>query len=349
MKSKSTVKNVGSDTEVQIIPGAPLSPVMPIGERDRYIHGMVSDNILHVIRVVSNPCGYARRYNLANQQDEHLKGMRNIILYTVECQFGDRCFQLTDSDNKTHLQLRTNSEIWTKENMINLAVEKLLPKDWKYMAWIDADITFRDNSWAAKTIEELQHFAIVQPWSDMLDLGVAGNVLHHFRSFGYQCQHVLDIGLYNGKPNFGHPGLAWACTRKFYDKVGKLLDCGILGSGDHHMAWSCISKFDNFGSSAGYINYCMEWQNLAHVACGCQVGYIPGRIEHNFHGGRRNRFYLKRMDILLKWCFDPTTDIDYDSQGLMILNGKPGLEMDIRRYNRSRNEDTIDEDGEETY
>ena len=40
--------------------------------------------------------------------------------------------------------------------------------------------------------------------------------------------------------------------------------------------------------------------------------------------------------------YDPDTDLTYDAQGLIQLIGKPRLEQDIRLYNRSRQEDSIE-------
>ena len=41
--------------------------------------------------------------------------------------------------------------------------------------------------------------------------------------------------------------------------------------------------------------------------------------------------------------FDPDTDLAYDEQGVLHLVGKPRLESAIRKYNRSRCEDSIEE------
>ena len=52
----------------------------------------------------------------------------------------------TNANNKKHLQLNTNNiPLWHKENMINIGIRKLLPNNWKAVAWIDADIEFGAN------------------------------------------------------------------------------------------------------------------------------------------------------------------------------------------------------------
>jgi hypothetical protein len=77
-------------------------------------------------------------------------------LYIVELAYGNQSFQVTKSNNTRHLQIRTNTApLWHKENMINMAVQHLLPDSWKAFAWIDADIEFDSSSWALDTLKIL--------------------------------------------------------------------------------------------------------------------------------------------------------------------------------------------------
>jgi hypothetical protein len=76
------------------------------------------------------------------------------------------------------------------------------------------------------------------------------------------------------------------------------------------------------------------------------VGYIPGTLLHNFHGAKRNRFYLDRWKILTQNAYDPETDIKADWQGLWQLEDTDDRQIklrdEIRQYFRARNEDSID-------
>jgi arginyl-tRNA--protein-N-Asp/Glu arginylyltransferase len=85
---------------------------------------------LNVIVVISNPCFYARRYQLFNQFINRMNEDDNVELYVVEMAYGDQKFIVTKSSNPKHLQIRTQTPLWHKENMINLAVKKLLPKNY---------------------------------------------------------------------------------------------------------------------------------------------------------------------------------------------------------------------------
>lgn len=314
--------------------------------------GLRNDETLHVIGVVTNPVRYQSRYRLARQWLKEMEATKHVKVYMVEAAYKDRHFEVTESIMPNHLQLHTDSEIWLKENLINLGVRYLLPKDWKYMAWVDCDVHFRDPNWALSTIHQLQHYNIVQPWSDAVDLNFHGEIHQHFKGFGglhaKRKKKWHHKGMKSCGYEYAHTGYAWACTRYFYETVEKLLDFCIVGAGDHHMAWACLGMIEEtihqkIGSS--YKKACREWQEKASYACAKLVGFTPGRIEHFHHGPKERRNYWGRWDILLSAGFDPVRDLSYDSQGLLKLRGdnKYQLEQDVMAYNRQRLEDSIEQ------
>lgn len=311
--------------------------------------GLISDNTLHVVRVITNPVRFHSRYRLYREQEEALSKMPNLKLYTVEAAFGDRHHEVTESCNPNHLQVRINSEIWIKENLINLGVAHLLPRNWRYMAWIDADIEFRNHHWGQETLHQLQHFAVVQPWQTCLDLGFHGHGMQLFNSFGYIHQRGDRKQKWSGEPyTYAHSGFAWACTRAFWENLpGKgLMDFPILGSADHHMAWAMIGEVGSTihgKMQPSFFRRCEEWQRDAVQVCRKQVGFTPGRIEHHFHGPKKRRMYRERWQILVDHKFDPDKDLMYDAQGVLHLVNNPALEHAIMKYNRGRFEDSIEE------
>jgi hypothetical protein len=309
------------------------------------------DNTLHVIGVISNPVRFHSRYRLFRQWAKEMLGCEHVKLHVVESTFGDRhpeCAPEFDGEYN-YLHVRTKSEIWLKENLINLGVRHLLPQNWKYMAWIDCDVSFRNPMWALETIHQLQHYQIVQPWADAVDLAFDGTIHKHFKSFGYfRAKHMKQSATASNPYHhpYGHTGFGWACTRYFYENVEKFLDFGILGSGDAHMAYACLGRVQetvNQKMQPGYKHLANIWQSKAVHACGGMVGYVPGRIEHHFHGPKSRRQYANRWEILVKYKFDPMKDLRYDGQGVLKLKGKTSLEHAIMRYNRERMEDSIEQ------
>lgn len=324
------------------------------GHLQNHIHNkeLISDSTLHVIGVISNPRRYHSRYRLAREWIDRMKNTPNVNLCLVECAFGDRHHELTQSHNPNHLQLRTKSEIWIKENMINLGVKHLLPKNWKYLAWVDCDVEFRNPHWALETIHQLQHYPIIQPWQSACNLGSTGNVSKTMNSVGEMIDQGVSIntkcpGKYTGDPyKFGHTGYAWACTRAFFENVQGLIDFAILGSADHHMALGCRGYYSHSVHSAmkgPFMELCHAWQTRAMQVTHGIIGYVAGRIEHHFHGPMSRRDYVGRWEILIKHGFDPVHDLRRDDQGLIQLAGKPKLEHAIRMYNKKRLEDSIEE------
>lgn len=311
--------------------------------------GLVQDDTLHVIGVISNTVRWHSRYRLYRDWAEHVAAHDHVKLYTVEAAFGDRHHEVTDAGNSGHLQVRTNGEAWIKENLINLGVRHLLPRTWRYVAWVDCDVVFRDSNWAGEALQQLQHFPVIQPWQNALDLGPTGNVLQCFQSFGHLHQskpgQPKQVKATDPYP-YGHSGYAWACTRTFWEAVGGLIDFAVLGSGDHHMANAMVGTVEatvHGGLGPSYLRRCLDWQRRAMRITHGEVGFSTGRIEHSFHGPKKARGYQNRWQILVQNHYDPDHDLSYDHQGVIHLVGKPQLEQAIRRYNRSRAEDSVEE------
>ena len=301
---------------------------------------------LNVIVVISNPCLYARRYILMKQFVDRIEkyDSTTVNLFIVELAYKDQKYMVTDKTNPNHLQLRTEVPLWHKENMINIAVQKLLPKDYKAFAWIDADLEFESCTWAKDTLKILNGSKdIVQLFSHASDLDSNETSMRVFNSAGYQYTKQLP---FCGKgDNFWHPGFAWAITRRAYEKIGGLFEFGILGSGDNIMMFSLLSnglKAINSESSKGYKQSISDYERkIKHL----RFGYVPGLIRHYFHGTKANRQYTERWQILIKHEYDPFTHIMYDDKsGLIIPNlvfFSEELKEDIMNYFRERQEDHL--------
>lgn len=307
-----------------------------------------SDNTLYVIGVCSNVARFHSRYRLARKWMEHMASTPNVQLCIVEAAFGDHKHEITDKHNPWHLQVKIHTNMWLKENMMNLAVRHLFPHDWKYCAWVDMDVFFEDKHWAQDCMNELQKFAVIQPWSDCIDLGPTGNILTHFRSFGHQHQKKIPKQTHPMQPYaLAHPGFAWSCTREFYENLpGGFMWWPPLGSADFHQAFACIGQVEYTiykGLAKSFHRLCNEWQQRAVRITHNQVGFISGFIKHGFHGPKAKRYYLDRVKLLVKYGYDPDKHIKWDHQGLPFIFGLPGLEHEMHLYGLSRSEDSIEE------
>ena len=320
---------------------------------------------LYVITPVSNTQRYRVRYDLYRAFEAHIQES-GAILITVEKAFGGRPFELTQPNNPYHVQVRGEHELWDKENLINIGFSHIIQRfpDVKYIAWVDADVKFTRPDWVQETIQQLQHYQIVQMWSQIQDVSPDYELVHsnYPNSWCYNwCNGRNPIKLpgkntypYPGKGDnrnwYGPPGLAWAARREALDALGGLIDWGIVGSSDAYMAacliggvqYQLLKTFNK-----GYKESFMIWQDRAERHIRRNIGYVPGLALHYWHGNKKNRRYIDRNQILVKNNFNPNYDLKKDIQGLWQLVDHGDLRSielrdALRKYFKQRNEDSID-------
>lgn len=324
----------------------------------------------YVITCVSNTQRFKSRYNLYRKFAKHMEDS-GVKLFTLELAYGDRPFEITEDTYGTEIRLRTRQELWHKENMLNIVMQHL-PRNWKYVAWIDADITFMRPDWAQETVQQLQHYDFVQMFSQALDIGPSPDYHVVQSAYGFMYCYLNQLEnrdipplLLNGKLNPGrhsnavgyygkkdksiywHPGFAWAARRDAVTKCGGLLDTGVLGAGDHHMALGMIGQAGSGipeGVTEGYRESVTRWQDRCTRSIRKNVGYVPGTIHHAWHGTKANRKYWDRWRILLDNKFDPYRDLMRDENGIyqLVDHGDERsikLRDQIRAYFRQRDED----------
>lgn len=325
-----------------IINGIEIDSIQcPFNEiRSAILNNEPIDTTLHVICVISNPCQYARRYILAREFIKRMESESNITLYVVELAYGDHKFYVTDSKNKHHLQLRGTIPLWHKENMINIGVRKLLPPSWKAFAWIDADIDFENTSWALDALKVLNGCKdVIQLFSHAVDMNKNEDAMSIFPSFGFQYMKRRARG--GNGINLWHPGFAWAMTRNAYDRLGGLYELSILGAGDHNMSLAFLGNGKHSFHGETTDEYKDSILHFEKVAKTLRLGYIPGVILHFFHGSKKNRKYVERWKLLVKYSYKPNIHMTHREDGLLIPTVLcPGeLLDDIMTYFKERNED----------
>jgi len=303
-------------------------------------------SLLHVIAPRFNPVRYSTPEKIFQEWVQHMLAS-GVQVHVIECQVGDRPFVNDTPGIASHIGVRDKTLIWVKENLINIAVSRL-PQDWKYVAWIDSDVFFRNSNWAADTVHALQQYDFVQPWATCYDLGPNDEHLAVHTSF---CKIWHERKPIMQGPNagssayqFAHPGFAWASTRYALEIAGGIPDTAILGAADHHMAMALIGRVNDSipgNCTEGYKRPLQQWQARVMPHINGNISYVPGTIEHKWHGKKARRFYVSRWDILTKYAFDPATDLKRNVWSVWELTGnKPDLRNAIDRYFRNRDEDS---------
>lgn len=295
---------------------------------------------LHVITALFNPDRFRTRYAHYRAFAEHMKAS-GVVLHTVELAFGERAFEVTLPGDPLQIQLRTNQDMWYKENLQNVAVRRSDP-ECKYFAFIDADFHMTRPDWAYEALHLMQRYPVLQLFSTYSTL--QGNFRHEntMPSFmgAFRSGKKLDP---DGNGWLGATGGAWGMTRDAYNTLGGLLDSEPVGSADWHMIFALIGMEDPYVRkkmvSTGYCLTLQQWAARAKLLNG-RIGCLDNHAIHYYHGPVAQRGYSTRWQILTKFEFDPITDLVRDSQGLWQFAGnKPEMENEIIAYMEGRGDD----------
>lgn len=311
-----------------------------------------SKDTLYVLCVIFNPRRFESRYRLYKQFAKYIE-YSGAVLVTCEIAWDGRPFEVTQPHNKYHLQLRTDYEFWHKERGLNLALAHLkqIHPEARKVAWIDADVQFSNVNWVQDTLFALDHYDVVQPYSQGINLNPKDEMMwkadslfaNYVKKLGYHQKPPKQVKYLSG----GHPGLAWAATIKALDSLGGLLDICAAGSGDTHMANCLMGDYTLYTSphySPGLMKAFKDWAEKCDRHIKRNIGFVHGICFHHWHGKSAQRGYEKRIGILCFHQFDPATDLVITDNGLYKWAGnKPELEHDVRLSLSSRNEDSIDE------
>lgn len=280
---------------------------------------------------------------------EHMR-RSGVKLITVELALGDRPFEVTDSDDPLDRQLRTWDEIWHKEAQINYGVFNVVPPNWEYIAWLDCDISFLDEKgWATEVVHKLQENMVVQVWETCVNKGPNGEALSTNHSFVSMYEKwkkgIIKKYQQQGYP-YWHPGFGWAARREAFEGLGGLMDFGVVGHGDHHMALALAGGdflekfFKKHPVHPNYYDLAMGWKERADDIVRQDIGFVPGTIIHEWHGRKVDRKYQERLENIRPERFNPMRDVIRAPNGMWRLsNLNSGFRDDHRYWARGRNED----------
>jgi hypothetical protein len=221
---------------------------------------------------------------------------KGLPVFVIELVFGDNAPEF-----KKAFHVRGDSHMFHKERLCRL-LETRIPKRYKKIAFLDADVLFPDDKWYKETSELLNDHDVVQPFrtADWLDLS-------YKKAEDRRNSVVMMPG---PKWDFTyHPGFAWAFRREWYTKVG-FYDWAVSGSGDTLSSAHWLNKTfpPTFKSlplamAASYEDYC----KLPRP----RITFRAGAIQHLYHGARKNRQYSERHKFL---------DVKQDIREMIVRN-----------------------------
>ena len=277
-----------------------------------------------------------------------MQGMRaaGVTCITIECAFADAAFELPAALDV--LQLRSDTLLWQKERLLNLAAS-WLPADCEYVAWLDCDIVFDEPDWTDAVVQVLQHYPIAQVWQDCVRLQADGSIgeqadsVSSFAAVMQSQPDVLHAGRYD---SHGHTGYGWAMRRSLFDSVG-LYEAAISGSADHFMAHAIYGDYNFCIQNAlkhdrAQIQHLQAWGERFYQAVQGRLGVVKANIRHLWHGEAEHRRYFLRMHEITDLGFNPWTDLRQRAGQPLEWQAdmhKPGLRQYFIDYFLSRRED----------
>ena len=292
-------------------------------------------DVLYVVLPYFNYCGFKRRQELFIKFVHEIQNVKGIRIVVSEL-LGSA--PLPKLPVWKHIKNRSDTPVWMKEKLINVGI-KMLPDDWKYVAWIDADITFLNPDWVQDTVEALQTNDIVQMFRTAVNLGPNNEAIKIDKGFGYMHADSGTPYIKTDKYGHWHPGYAWACTRKAFRVMGSsLLDWAILGSGDRHMAMAWIGRVLDSCPGNIHMSYKVMLMEYQYKCQNFKVSYVPGTILHHWHGRFEDRKYKERWNVLVQHAFNPIEDI---TMSLRLTPSGKRMEKDLKDYFEGRREDSV--------
>lgn len=311
---------------------------------------------LSVVLVCFNPSNFTSRaaaVRAAQVRLSETEGVSRVV--TVELAYDDAPFAATAAGNPRHLQLRWPrgvAPLWSKENLANLAVRRLLPAAWHAVAFLDAEALFEEPLWAVRTLHALgpSSYDAVQPFSSLTIMGV------EFTSMGAAAvTRGGDLGHSGwnrgGRAAQGHHGFAWAMSRRAYETLGGLFELCIIGSADTVIVSALFADAGIFSREftprglnepalQPFRRVAEAYIDAASKRGPLRVGFVAGAAAHIDHGTLQDRRYDSRIASCLPG-FDPKLHVAHDEQGLLLPTAAMPQEMAscIASYFASRRED----------
>lgn len=290
-----------------------------------------------------NPCRYSSKlenYKIFRQGI----GKAGVKLLTVELAFGDNPYELSGFPDV--FQIRTGKEniMWQKEALLNMGIKKLIRDGYKKIAWLDADIVFEDDTWAADLSKELDKHRVVQVFSEIYrerdrDIG----------AYSFGCAKHRQV--FNEiSAEVARPGGGWAARLSVLENVA-LYDCAIV-RGENDVLIFYASLLRDMELTETFIKYryftkltlpllmhYRKWARQWYGAVQGSVGFINHKIKILYHGKIKNRRYGD-YDIYKNHHFDPEKDIKIGESGAFEwASNKPEFQKEVMEYFYSRKED----------
>lgn len=220
--------------------------------------------------------------------------------YTIELVFDNRKPEIAPGENVYHL--RSSSYMFYKESLCRL-LETKIPKKYKKIAFLDADLLFPDDEWYSKLSAKLDSYDVVQGfeyahWLDLTYKNVTLTRESAVKSTTETFSHAY------------HPGFVWGFRRDWYNRVG-FFDLALSGSGDTLSVAAWMKQKLPRNSHSLPMSIRREYDEFCKMHRP-KISYLKNvHVFHLYHGSRANRQYVDRHAIL---------NVKYDIREMIAKN-----------------------------
>lgn len=252
-------------------------------------------------------------------------------LFVIELSFFDLPFFIKEA--KIRLKAGFEGLLWQKERLMNIILSHI-PREYANIAWVDADILFRNKNFIKDIDLKLNDHSVIQ-------LFKKANWLEADNRITQEWQTII----FNNDTRTHHPGFGWAARREEIEKI-KFFDYHITGNGDvfiYSLLSGTRSSWSNSFLKLPGVNYYAEkYIEKARKYLKSDVSYLDDEIDHLYHGDYSNRLYHERHMILEKGNFDPVEHLRINDNGLFEWNFQSEeakkISQDINNYLKLRKE-----------
>lgn len=276
---------------------------------------------LGMVAVYFNSQGYRRLRENFLAFLERFRWMEDRML-VVELAYNGKPFELTGKPTNL-LQLRSDSILWHKENLINVGTKVLRERGFDYVGWIDGDTILKGDGegWYPQVCDLLRQKKLVQlcewiehRYSDQADRHQSGMA-------NFLGDNDIPVG------QVYKTGLGWAVRGGIWDRCG-WYDQSIMGSGDRMLFLASVlspGELDAIAQkvtclkadSCGLSEY-SAWAKAWQTEVGGSVSYLPGvEAVAESHGAHADRQYYEREQELAGSGFKSSRHLLRDESGLL--------------------------------
>lgn len=229
--------------------------------------------------------------------------------------------------------LKTESVLWHKERLWNLAAKRLTDAD--KLLFLDTDIVFSRGDWLEQCSQALDVCDVIQPFSQCRWLDHRGVPDMHRPPVAAAIRDgdVPRLARY-------HTGFGWGMTRQAFDALGGLYDRSVCGNSDSLFGLSLrdnnghrvvLDWFDNRQDSSVSSPSYQQYRQRA-VSLNLRVGVPVGvTVTHLWHGHREDRQYIDRGRL-----FPRRADCEYathdDENGLLAWDDVEHSNTEVMPY-----------------